>query len=430
MTDQNNAAQPGLTDDEINAACGRHAADTGWHAENDRKKARAVESALLSKLRAEGVQAGDEREAFEAAWSQLHSPIPMNTRLHDDGRYAIPSIEANWRLWQTARAALASAPVFDPLDPSDDNGAPVPNVTALNGLLLQSGVTPGVAYQIAKSIHTAGWCGKLLATAPVAGEAQKPVGRVRHFHYSGVARNGFSQEAVLNDDAPTLPDGTFLYAAPQASEAVRDAGDDEYTEAVSRIAAVAAAIPDALAVRNAALEEAARVAECTAAGDSKPENPYLVGTARQAAARIRALKAQPDKDGGDCAKGGHVETADQPETRADIGFGGGLLDCAKGAGDAIRELIGKHAELLEQNDYAYFELARTRMTGWMAWICSHPVDTHPDRKVQARGQGSTPDEACRAALADLETRAALSPTPSVVKQSLTATQTGEKGDSE
>jgi len=43
---------------------------------------------------------------------------------------------------------------------------------------------------------------------------------------------------------------------------------------------------------------------------------------------------QADKDGGGCAKGGHVETANQPETRADIGFGGGLLDCAKGAGDA------------------------------------------------------------------------------------------------
>ena len=62
--------------------------------------------------------------------------------------------------------------------------------------------------------------------APVAGEAQ-PVGRVRHFNYSGIARNGFSQEAVLNDDAPSLPDETLLYAAPQASEAVRQqsAGD-------------------------------------------------------------------------------------------------------------------------------------------------------------------------------------------------------------
>lgn len=78
------------------------------------------------------------------------------------------------------------------------------------------------------------------------------------------------------------------------------------------------------------------------------------------------------------------------------------------AGDAIRDLIAKHAELLESSDYVYFELARTRQTGWMAWLCSHPAETHPDRKVLARGQGETPDEACREALADFEMRAAIS----------------------
>lgn len=52
MTQQDDIIQPVLTDEEINDACRRHAADTGWHAENDQKKARAVESALLSKLRA------------------------------------------------------------------------------------------------------------------------------------------------------------------------------------------------------------------------------------------------------------------------------------------------------------------------------------------------------------------------------------------
>lgn len=67
--------------------------------------------------------------------------------------------------------------------------------------------------------------------------------------------------------------------------------------------------------------------------------------------------------------------------------------------DPIRKLIALHSELLEESDYTYFELARTRTTGWMAWICSHPSDTHPDRKVLARGQGDTPDEACADALA-------------------------------
>jgi hypothetical protein len=56
MTNQNNAAQPVLTDDEILAA-------TLYGQSEARmiRNGRAIESALLSKLRAEGVQAGDER---------------------------------------------------------------------------------------------------------------------------------------------------------------------------------------------------------------------------------------------------------------------------------------------------------------------------------------------------------------------------------
>lgn len=45
--------------------------------------------------------------------------------------------------------------------------------------------------------------------------------------------------------------------------------------------------------RNAALEEAAQVAELTVAGNAKPGTPYASGTAKQAAARIRALKSTP-----------------------------------------------------------------------------------------------------------------------------------------
>lgn len=67
--------------------------------------------------------------------------------------------------------------------------------------------------------------------------------------------------------------------------------------------------------------------------------------------------------------------------------------------EAIRSLIARHAEELEQNDYAYFELAYTRRTGWMAWICSNHRDDDPNRKVIACGQGDTPDEACDAAIA-------------------------------
>lgn len=63
----------------------------------------------------------------------------------------------------------------------------------------------------------------------------------------------------------------------------------------------------------------------------------------------------------------------------------------------VQALLDMHAELLEANPYAYFELAYTRQTGWMAWITDKPFHgpvTNPDRKVLARGQGDTPAEAC------------------------------------
>ena len=72
--------------------------------------------------------------------------------------------------------------------------------------------------------------------------------------------------------------------------------------------------------------------------------------------------------------------------------------------DPLRELIAQHAAMLEDGPYAhycYFELAYTRRTEWMAWICSNHNEVDPNRKVLAQGQGSTADEACRKALAQL-----------------------------
>ena len=72
------------------------------------------------------------------------------------------------------------------------------------------------------------------------------------------------------------------------------------------------------------------------------------------------------------------------------------------AQDAIRALIAQHGKELEKNEYAYFELAYTRSTGWMAWITDKPLCSpvvNPDRKVLASGQGDTPEAACAAALA-------------------------------
>ncbi|TCK39688.1 hypothetical protein B0G84_5028 [Paraburkholderia sp. BL8N3] len=66
--------------------------------------------------------------------------------------------------------------------------------------------------------------------------------------------------------------------------------------------------------------------------------------------------------------------------------------------DAILKLVARHAEELEKNDYAYFELAYTRRTGWMAWICSNHRDDDPNRTVLARGQGDTAEAACTDAI--------------------------------
>lgn len=64
----------------------------------------------------------------------------------------------------------------------------------------------------------------------------------------------------------------------------------------------------------------------------------------------------------------------------------------------LQQLIDKHAELLEQNPYCYFELAYTRRTGWMAWVCSKPQQDDEFRKVLACGQGETPEEAAKNAI--------------------------------
>jgi hypothetical protein len=72
--------------------------------------------------------------------------------------------------------------------------------------------------------------------------------------------------------------------------------------------------------------------------------------------------------------------------------------------DAIRNLLAKHAALVNGDPYCYFELAYTRQTGWMAFICDRPAEGiigtpefGANRTILAQGQGDTPDEACNAA---------------------------------
>lgn len=76
--------------------------------------------------------------------------------------------------------------------------------------------------------------------------------------------------------------------------------------------------------------------------------------------------------------------------------------------DPIRELILAHTGLLERYPNCYFELAWTRTTGWCAWLTNRPATGEPgtaafalSRKVLARGQGDSAEQACLDALAVL-----------------------------
>lgn len=73
----------------------------------------------------------------------------------------------------------------------------------------------------------------------------------------------------------------------------------------------------------------------------------------------------------------------------------------------IEQLIEVHRGLLVDNPYAYFELAYTRSTEWMAWLCDRPCNAttgrpEPERKIIAQGQGLTPEAACQAALESMK----------------------------
>lgn len=51
-----------------------------------------------------------EREAFEQDWMRRHHPLPVNTRLRDDGRYGDHTIQGQFEAYQSGRASLAATP--------------------------------------------------------------------------------------------------------------------------------------------------------------------------------------------------------------------------------------------------------------------------------------------------------------------------------
>ncbi len=64
----------------------------------------------------------------------------------------------------------------------------------------------------------------------------------------------------------------------------------------------------------------------------------------------------------------------------------------------LTKVLAIHSEMLKTNHYCYFELAYTRYTEWMVWICSNAREQDPNRKVLLNGQGDTPEQACKSAL--------------------------------
>lgn len=156
----------------------------------------------------------DERAAFEA-WNSMHGQYRRSDAYQrlDNGNYVEWPVEHGWRVWQ-ARAALASAPV------AGDGKTRVPG-DQLGG--------PAVAWddgaqsdpnrpESRASIESKGG-----ALAPVAGEAQ-PVCWIEKVELESVRDEGGDAwvywcpagHVAEHDEMP-------LYAAPQASEAVRDA---------------------------------------------------------------------------------------------------------------------------------------------------------------------------------------------------------------
>lgn len=247
----------------------------------------------LSKLRAEGVQAGDERAKFETDYLERHGPLACFV-LHDDGDYWDPKTRACWASWRS-RAALASAPVAG---------------EALQQLVEElSDLASDMAYEANQEMD----------------------------------QEKASRAALIERGERALR--RFAGAAPQASEAVRDA----------------------------ALEDAAVIAE----------NSYS-----DAHIRIRALKTQADKDGGDCAKGA------------------GGVAMRDAAFEAVRMQLCKLPRYSFLSDgYGAVRRVEGKSGSWIGFDAAH-------------------------ALFDPVSVDAALPTPSVVKQSSTARQTGEKGESE
>ena len=95
------------------------------------------------------------RDEFEAHWRRKYAPLPMNTRMRDDGRYGDPTIQQEWEAWQAPTPpAQADSVLEDAADPLQ--GAATWLVQAHSGL--ETSTLAGklsIGYNRAKRLHDA-----------------------------------------------------------------------------------------------------------------------------------------------------------------------------------------------------------------------------------------------------------------------------------
>lgn len=301
MTDQSNAAQPGqdpiydaifiLTEEADSLSECHTRTPDDWTGEPE-AKARydhvLAVVAALSKLRAEGVQAGDER-----ALPPLPKPaILWHSDFTDQTYYGYTADHMR----DYGRAALASAPVADQAVGSGRNmfyeGLFDDETERQRDARLRWANDMRAAFErhtgngwFDKDWHretgiwAAAWKAATADSAPVAGEA---IYQTRRIGDGGCNWEDVTQQQY--EAAKTSPaqrwERRIVYAAPQASEAVRPD-------------------PDAIDLARAGME---------LHSPGMPEHTVCAELVRLA----DALKSQPqvDKDGGDCAKGAHKGGSD------------------------------------------------------------------------------------------------------------------------
>lgn len=69
--------------------------------------------------------------------------------------------------------------------------------------------------------------------------------------------------------------------------------------------------------------------------------------------------------------------------------------------DPVNKFLDLAQKMESEYPFLYVEIAHTRTTNWMVWLCTHNKDTNPNRKVLVSTQGATAEEACRNALNEL-----------------------------